>query len=115
MHKAVLISLAVILSACGGEKQPDSTEARSASTETESADTYEEARAAAVAAIDISAEKGHAWMTADQLIKEAAAAADAGDEARAITLANEARIHAELAAVQADTEATVWRDTVISE
>ena len=106
--------MALILSACGGEKQSDSTEAQSVSTETKSADTYEEARAAAVAAIDISAEKGHAWMTADQLIIEAAAAADAGDEARAITLANEARIQADLAAVQADTEATVWRDHVIS-
>lgn len=121
MHKAILIALALILSACGGEKQSGSTEAPSSSGETQAAgietkssDTYEEARAAAIAAIDISAEKGHAWMSADQLIKEAADAAAAGDEARAIALADEARIHAELAAVQADTEATSWHDKVIS-
>ena len=45
---------------------------------------------------------------------EDAHAAD-GDEARAILLADEARIHAELAVIQADKEATTWHDKVISE
>ena len=101
MHKAILLTLASILVACGGE--------------TETASAYEDAHAAAVAAMDIAAERGHAWMTSDQLIKEAAQAAADGDEARAILLADEARIHAELAVIQADKEATVWRDKVISE
>ena len=101
MHKAILLALLSVLVACGGE------------TETKSA--YEDAHAAAVAAMDIAAERGHAWMTSDQLIKDAAQAAADGDEALAIQLADEARIHAELAVIQADTEATAWRDKVISE
>ena len=101
MHKAILLALVSILVACGGE------------TETDSA--YEDAHAAAVAAMDIAAERGHAWMTSDQLIKDAAQAAADGDEALAIQLADEARIHAELAVIQADKEAAEWRDKVISE
>ena len=100
MRKAVLLALASILAACGGE--------------TQSVNAYEDAHAAAVAAIDIAAERGHAWMTSDQLIKDAEKAAADGDEARAILLADEARIHAELAVIQADKEAETWRDKVIS-
>ena len=101
MHKAILLALVSTLVACGGE------------TETDNA--YEDAHAAAVAAMDIAAERGHAWMTSDQLIKDAAKAAADGDEDLAIQLADEARIHAELAVIQADEEATAWRDKVISE
>ena len=100
MRTAVLLALAFILAACGGETQSDGA--------------YEEARAAAVAAMDIAAERGHAWMTSEQLIKDAEKAAADGDEARAILLADEARIHAELAVIQADKEAVAWRDKVIS-
>ena len=100
MRKAVLLALASILAACGGETQIDGA--------------YEDARAAAVAAMDIAAERGHAWMTSDQLIKDAEKAAADGDEARAILLADEARNHAELAVIQADKEAVAWRDKVIS-
>ncbi len=100
MHKAILVSLVLMLSACGGEDQ--------------SGASYEEARAAAVAAIDVAAEKGHAWLTSDQLIGQAAEAAAQGDEDRAISLANEARSQAELAAIQADTEAVAWHERVIS-
>lgn len=101
MHKAILLALLTILVACGGE--------------TQSTSAYEEAHAAAVAAMDVAAERGHAWMTSDQLIKEAEQAAADGDEARAILLADEARIHAELAVTQADTEAATWHDKVISD
>jgi len=86
--------------------------------ETQAADpsnSYDEARAAAVAAIERAAKKRHAWTTSDQLLKDAATAAAEGDEARAIALANEAGYHAELAIIQADTEANAWRDNVVSE
>lgn len=101
MRKAILLALASILAACGGETQSDSG--------------YEDAHAAAVTAMDIATEKGHAWTTSDQLIEDAAKAAAEGDEALAILLADEARIHAELAVVQADNEAATWHDRVISE
>ncbi len=101
MRNAILLALASILAACGGETQSDSG--------------YEDAHAVAVAAMDIAAERGHAWITSDQLIEEAAKAAAEGDEPRAILLADEARIHAELAVVQADNEAATWHDRVISE
>ena len=101
MRNAIMLALASILAACGGETQSDSG--------------YEVAHAAAIAAMDIATERGHAWMTSDQLIEDAAKAAAEGDEARAILLADEARIHAELAVVQADEEAETWHDRVISE
>ncbi len=77
--------------------------------------SWAEARAEAMTAINIAADKGHAWTTSDQLIGEADSAARQGDEGRAISLADEARIHAELAAVQADREAAAWHDNVITD
>ena len=66
-------------------------------------------------AIGIAADKGHAWTTSDQLMEEADSAAREGDESLAISLADEARIHAELAAAQADREAAAWHDNVIAD
>lgn len=111
------------LVACGGGKDDsgttsaDTTKALIEAVEvnTEPSASYDEARVAAVAAIQTAAEKGHAWSTSDQLVEEAAAAAAAGDEALAISLADEARIHATLAALQADREAIAWRDNIITE
>lgn len=101
MRNAILLALAFILAACGGETQSESG--------------YEDAHAMAIAAMDAAAERGHAWTTSDQLIQDAAKAAAEGDETRGILLADEARIHAELAVVQADNEAATWHNRVISE
>lgn len=69
----------------------------------------------ATAAIRRADELGHAWTTSDQFFVEAGAANDAGDVASAIRLADEARIHAELAIAQANREATAWRDNIIGD
>jgi hypothetical protein len=120
MRNQVIISLALVVSACGGET-PDpiadatQTVATGPSVRIEPSSSYDEAYTAAVAAIEVAARKGHAWTTSDQLIKDAAKAAEGGDETLAISLADEARIHAELAAIQADDSAKSWRDVVISE
>ena len=55
-------------------------------------------------------ELGHAWNTVEPLLQQAAAANDAGDEEEAVRLANEARLHAELAIEQAHAEASAWRE-----
>ena len=68
----------------------------------------------AVAAIDRAASKGHAWTTSDQMIKDAAEAAANGDTAVAISLADEARIQADLGVDSSRHEALTWRDNVIS-
>ena len=108
MRNQFIIALALVVSACGsGTPESDVPEQPSSS--------YDEAYTAAVAAIDIAAQKGHAWTSSDQLIKDAAQAAEDGDEALATSLADEARIHAELAATQADDSANNWRDFVISD
>lgn len=80
----------------------------------EASKSWAEARSAALTAIEIAANKGHAWTTSDQLIDEADKAVRDGNESLAISLADEARIHAELAVQQADREATAWRDNLIS-
>jgi len=77
--------------------------------------TYEEAYAAAVAAIEHSAELGHAWSTSDALLEQAVAAAAGGDADQAVQLADAARIQAELAARQAAIEASAWRERVLSD
>ena len=77
--------------------------------------SYEEAHAAAVAAIDYSVTRGHAWSTSDALLEQAVAANADGNDALAIELADSARIQAELAAKQADIEEGTWQERVLSD
>jgi len=107
----ILIALFTITGACAAQSgnTPDSApEQTSAST------SYEEAYAAAVAAIEYSAERGHEWSTARVLLERASGAAAEGDEANAIQLADRARSQAELAAKQADIEEDIWQERVLS-
>jgi len=120
MRHQIIISLALVVSACGGETSEPIAHATGnfatgPSISFEPSSSYDEAYTAAVAAMEIASQKGHAWTTSDQFIKDAAEAAEGGDETLAISLADEARIHAELAAIQADDSAKSWRDSVISE
>jgi hypothetical protein len=118
-----LLLISTVLVACG-ESAPPASEAQdtgsaevatatAVAVNTEPSASWAEAHAAAMAAIEIAAAKRHAWSTSDSLLQEAARAAGEGDESRAISLADEARIHAELAAIQADREAAAWHDNVI--
>ncbi len=109
MRTMVLLTMSLVLVACGKSAPP------ATSVNAEPGNSYAEARSAAMTAIEIAADKGHAWTTSDSLLQEAANAAEQGDDSRAISLADEARIHAELAAIQADTEATAWHDNVIGD
>ncbi len=77
--------------------------------------SFSEALDAATAAIEVASQKRHVWITSVVLLKQAQSAADAGDEENAIRLADEARIHAELAAEQADNEKANWRARVLKE
>ena len=77
-------------------------------------ESYEQARASAIAAMKVAADRGHAWSTSDALLEQAATAAGEGDESSAIKLADDARIQAELAVRQADSEEKAWKDRVLS-
>jgi hypothetical protein len=107
-----LVPLLLALGACGGstvkEQTPDTTEPAASAS-------YEDAHAAAVKAIEHSAERGHAWSTSDALLEQAVAAAADGDEKLAIQLADSARMQAELAVQQADTEEKIWMERVLSD
>lgn len=122
MRNSFWVLLAFSLAAC--DQGPEgATEARNDSAAPEEipaldivpSDSYEQAYAAAVAAIEVATTKRHTWTTSDQLLKDAASAAADGDETQAIMLADEARWHAQLAVFQADREALSWRDRVISD
>jgi hypothetical protein len=123
-HVFVLVMM-VAVSACGSESaKNESTETQadtSATTEmvvavdTEPSDDYATAVSRATTAIRRAAELGHVWTTSDQFLAEAEAANDARDVANAIRLADEARIHAELAIIQANREATAWRENIIGD
>lgn len=52
------------------------------------------------------------WSTSDILLADAAEAAASGDYERAVNLANEARLHAELAVATAEREKTTWQRSV---
>ena len=104
MKQMLLVSLFVLASAC--ESSGDNSSAGS---------SYEEAHAAAVAAIDHSALLGHAWSTADALLEQAVAANADGNDELAIELADSARIQAELASKQADIEEDTWQERVLSD
>lgn len=123
MRNSFLLLLGLTLAACGAAKDEatatvaatDDQSVEMATVNTETSASYLDASAAAAAAIQLATDKGHAWNTFDKLINDAAAAAESGDEAGAIALADEARIQADLAVMQADREVTAWRDNVISD
>jgi len=65
---------------------------------------YEQAVKDAKAAIKQAASVGHEWRDSGKILKNAAKAADAGDYAKAIKLANEAKREGELGHKQAMAE-----------
>jgi hypothetical protein len=107
-----LVPLLLTLCACGGSTVKEQAPA---AAEPAASASYEEAHAAAVKAIEYSAERGHAWSTSDALLEQAVAAAAEGDEELAIQLADSARMQAELAVQQADTEEKIWMERVLSD
>lgn len=102
MKKISLLSLLVLVSACQSSPATPGS-------------TYAEVHAAAVAAINESAVRGHEWSTAGKLLEEGVAAAADGDEAMAIRLTEKARIQAELSVRQADIEESAWNERVLSD
>lgn len=77
--------------------------------------TVAQAHAAAVAAIDESAARGHAWSTAGVLLEQSVAASADGDDALAIQLADKARVQADLGVRQAEFEESAWAQRVLSD
>jgi len=76
-------------------------------------ESFDTAQSRALDAIAQATDIGNIWTTSGQLLDAALAAHESGDDAEAIRLADEARIHAELAMQQAEVEAASWRDNVI--
>ncbi len=109
MIQLFLLLLVLSVGACSQDANEEMSPAVHASK------SYEDAYTSAVAAISIAAEKGHAWTTSDVLLEQAASAAANGDEKLAIQLADDARMYAALAASQAESEATAWRDRVVAD
>jgi len=123
VNRLYLVLFLLPLAACGGPagneaapaaEEPSATASHKPAEAPPSA-SFEEAQAAAIAAIERSAARDHAWSSADNLLKQAVAAAAAGDEDKAIELADRARVQAELALRQADLEETAWRERVLSD
>jgi len=122
MRISFLLVIGFALTACGGADDEAVVAApveapvdTGPQINTDPSSSYEEAREAAVAAVELAAAKGHAWNVTDTLIKNAAKAAADGDEASAILLADEARFQAQLAVIQADREVDAWRNNVIGD
>lgn len=86
---------------------------RGALAETADKAAYEAALAAAEAARKEAADLRYEWNTIAPLIEKAQAAAGEGDFAKAISLANEARKHGELAVAQSAYESEHWQESVV--
>lgn len=126
MKKTLFMLALLSLAACSGPDAGDTTSTASTDSaasghierpdvDTTPSESWDEALAAANLAIEISARKEHAWTTADDMLEQAHEAHSAGDDALAIRLADEARILANLASIQADYEQAVWQDSVVTE
>ena len=118
---AVLLLYGAVLLACSepSDTVSDSTEtatpaARSAPAAL--ADTaFDDAYAAAEAALAEAESNRNVWSKTENLLKLSKAANDDGRAGEAIDLANEAKIQAELAIAQAVGEKEAWRARVLGE
>ena len=73
---------------------------------------YEAAMAKARETVIEAEQKTQLWTTIDKLLEQAADAAGQGDFDRAVTLANEAALHAQLAVATAEREKNNWQKNV---
>jgi hypothetical protein len=109
MKQLFVLSLLIVAGACASAGDRVAAPGQSSASA-----SYSVAYAAAVAAIEYSVARGHAWSTSDALLQQAVAADADGDEDLAIELADAARVQAELAAKQADIEEGTWQERVLS-
>lgn len=119
MIRIFLLLFVFSLGACGQDVANETAPTPTATVMVEEkeappSESYDQARASAIGAMNVAAERGHAWSTSDTLLEQAATAAAEGDESSAIRLADDARIQAELAVRQADAEEIAWRGRVLS-
>ena len=104
----LLIACVFLLPGCGQETVSSSSPTHTG--ESSFADIY----TAAEQALAVAEAKRNVWSRTEGLLRDAKAADADGRTDQAIALASEARLQAELASVQADTEAEAWRTRVLS-
>lgn len=104
----LLIACAFLLPGCGQET------VSSSSPEHAGRPSFADVYAAAEQALAVADAKRNVWSRTEGLLRDAQAANADGRVDEAIALATEAKLQAELASVQADTEAEAWRTRVLS-
>jgi hypothetical protein len=104
----LLIACAFLLPGCGQET------VSSSSPEHAGGPSFADIYAAAEQALAIAEAKRNVWSRTEGLLRDAKAAHADGHIVEAVALATEAKLQAELASVQADTEADAWRTRVLS-
>lgn len=85
-----------------------------AETETPDAGQYQAVLEKTQAFLHQSSLQAQLWTTSEQLLKQAAQAADESDFKAAIELAKEAALHGELAVAQAEREKNAWQKRVLN-
>lgn len=78
-------------------------------------DSFADAYAAAEAALAEAEANRNVWSKTDGLLQQSKIAYDEGRTEDAVELANEARLQAELALVQAISQETEWKSNLLSE
>lgn len=104
----LLVACAFLLPGCGQET------VSSVSAEHAGGSSFAEIYAAAEQALAVAEAKRNVWSRTEGLLRDAKTADADGRTDEAIALATEAKLQAELASVQADTEAETWRTRVLS-
>ncbi len=104
----LLVSCALLLPGCGQET------VSSGSSEHAGESSFTDIYAAAEQALAIAEAERNVWSRTEGLLRDAKAANADGRIDEAIALATEAKMQAELASIQTDTEAAAWRTRVLS-
>jgi hypothetical protein len=105
----LLIFLAFLVVGCGQELAGSS-----AANDAQIA-SFEAVYAAAEEALAAAEDRRNVWSKTEELLSDAKSAFISGDLDSAIDLATEAKLQAELALAQADSEEGAWRSRVLSE
>lgn len=98
----ILIAVTVLLLSGCGQKQSNEK-------------TFAQAYAAAEEALTQAQDRGNVWSNTQEMLQDSNAAFTDGRVDDAIHLATEARLQAELAIEQADTEKTAWHSRALGQ
>jgi len=113
MRIAIVLLLAVMLTACTGNETPEQTAGKTAPVPGATSESFTAMLLAAQSAQKAAAAAGAEWLETGALIDQARLDAEQGNWDIAIELAEKAKQQGELAVTQAERESIAWHNRVV--